>query len=249
MRTRIPSAHHPATAEARLTGFLYILYFLSALPLSLRARLIVPADAATTAARILASEATYRLTMVTDLASYLLYLGIVYLFYRLLKPISPPWAMVGALFATVGCIVLIMATALLTAPLLLLADPGVFVIGLPERQELALLSLKLFGQAYLIALFLFGAQWLVMGPLFATSRLVPRPIGWLLTIGGGAWVVLSVATLLAPAIGKPLQGIVFPLGALAEIALGLWLLVKGVDVDALSPPADRASKQGAAAGG
>jgi hypothetical protein len=216
------------TVEARLTGLLYILYFISALPLSIRAKLIVPTDAAATASRILASEATYRLTMVTDLTGYLLYIGIVYLFYRLLRPVSPPWAMVGALFAIVGCIVLVMATALLTAPLILLADPGVYVIGLPERQELALLSLKLFGQAYTIALFLFGAQWLVMGPLFATSRLVPRPIGWLLTIGGAAWVGLSVATLLAPTIGKLLQGVVLPLGALAEIALGLWLLVKGV---------------------
>jgi hypothetical protein len=218
-----------AIGEARLTGFLYLLYFLSALPLGLRAQLIVPADAAATAGRILASQDMYRLTLVTDLLSYVLYIGLVYLFYRLLKAVSPRWAAVGALFAMVGCIVLIMATALVTAPLLLLADPGAHAIGLPERQELALLALKLFGQAYTIALFLFGAQWLVMGPLF--TRLVPRPIGWLLTLGGVAWVALSVATLLALPMAKSLQAVVLPLGALAEIALGLWLLVKGAGAE------------------
>lgn len=228
--------------EARLTGLLYLLYFLGALPLSLRAKLIVPGDAAATAGRILASQGTYRLTLVTDLVSYLLYMGLVYLFYRLLKPVDRLWATIGALFAIVGCVVLVVATCLLTAPLLLLADPGVHVIGLLERQELALLALKLFGQAYTVALFLFGAQWLVMGPLFTSSRLVPRPIGLLLTLGGVAWVGLSVATLLAPPLGMSLQGVVLPLGALAEIALGLWLLIKGADARQLSPAVDLESQ-------
>ncbi len=216
-----------AMGEARLTGLLYLLYFLSALPLSLRANLIVPADAADTAGHILASQGTYRLTLVTDLVSYLLYIGITYLFYRLLEPVSRQWAAVGAIFAVAGCIVLIMATTLVAAPLLLLGDPSVHAIGLPARQELALVALKLFGQAYTIALFLFGAQWLVMGPLFVASGVVPRPIGWLLTLAGVAWLGLSVAALLAPPLGKSLQGFVLPLGALAEIALGLWLLIKG----------------------
>src|SRR5580765_4059254 len=109
-----PGPKSPAS-EARLTGFLYLLSFLSALPLGLRAQLIVPADAPATAGRILASEGIYRLTLVTDLASYLLYIGLVYLFYRLLKAVSPRWAAVGGLFAMVGCIVLIMATAFVTA--------------------------------------------------------------------------------------------------------------------------------------
>lgn len=213
--------------EARWAGLLYLLYFVSALPLALRATLIVPADAAATAARILASQEAYRLTVVSDLVSYLLYIALIYLLYRLLKPASRSWAAVGALFAITGCIVLVSATALVAAPLLLLADGANAAIGLAERQELALLALRLFAQAYTIALFLFGAQWLVMGPLFTASRLVPWPIGWLLTAGGAAWIALSIATLLNPPLGRSLQGVVLPLGALAEIALGLWLLVKG----------------------
>lgn len=213
--------------EARWAGLLYLFYFLSALPLALRAALIVPGDAVATAGLILASQNVYRLTVVSDLVSYLLYIALIYLFYRLLKPVSRGWAAVGALFALVGCIVLVVATALITAPLLLLADPAGHAIGLADRQELALLTLRLFAQAYTIALFLFGAQWLVMGPLFTASRLVPRPVGWLLTAGGAAWIALSLATLLDPPLGRSLQGIVLPLGALAEIALGLWLLVRG----------------------
>jgi hypothetical protein len=77
----------------------------------------------------------------------------------------------------------------------------------------------------------------VMGPLFTASRLVPRAIGWLLTAGGAAWIALSLATLLDPPLGRSLQGFVMPLGALAEIALGLWLLVKGAGHLAPGDPA------------
>lgn len=68
-----------------------------------------------------------------------------------------------------------------------------------------------------------------MGPLFAMSRLIPRPIGYLLTAGGVGWVTFALATLIAPPLGVAIQPVVLIIGSLAEIALALWLLVKGVD--------------------
>lgn len=219
-----------AMRRAHLTGAVYILYFLMALPLSLRSSLIVPSDAVATAAKIAASEALYRMTVVSDLVSYLLYIALAYLLYTLLRNVSRPWAIMGTLFTLTGCLVLVVSTAALAAPLVLLKGDALHVIGVPERQELALLALKMFGQGYIIALFFFGAQWVVMGSLFAISRLVPRPIGYLLVAAGIGWVALSLATLLAPELSTGMQPVILPLGALAEIALGLWLLFKGVRV-------------------
>jgi len=211
--------------RARLTGAMYIPYLLFGVPLFLRARLIVPSDAAATAANILASESLYRVTVITDLISYFLYIGLAYLFYLLLREVSRPWAAVATLFTLAGCVVLIVSTALLTAPLLLLDNSAFHAIAPAQREELALVALKLFGQGYTIGLFLFGAQWLIMGPLFARSRLVPRLIGYWLLAGGVGWVALAVATLLGSPVRTTLQDFVLPVAGLAEIALGAWLLV------------------------
>ena len=211
---------------ARITGGIYLLYFIAGIPLILRSSLIVPTDAAATAAKITASETLYRVTIVTDLVSYSLYLGLAYLFYLLLRNVSRPWALMGTLFTIAGCIVLIMATAALTAPLALLSGNEFNEIGAPERQGLALLAIKIYTQAFIIGLLLFGVQWLIMGPLFILSGFVPRVIGYLLTVGGVAWVSFAIASLIDPPVGKAIQPIVLGIGSLAEIALALWLFAR-----------------------
>ena len=212
---------------ARITGGIYLLYFVAGMPLILRSSLIVPTDAAATAVKITASETLYRLTIVTDLVSYCLYLGLAYLFYLLLRNVSRPWALMGTLFTIAGCLVLIVATAALTAPLALLTGNAFNGIAPPEREALALLAIKIYSQAFIIGLLLFGVQWLVMGPLFVLSGFVPRAIGYLLTVAGVAWVSFAMASLIAPPVGKTMQPIVLGVGSLAEIALALWLLLGG----------------------
>jgi hypothetical protein len=66
-----------------------------------------------------------------------------------------------------------------------------------------------------------------MGPLFVLSGYVPKVIGYLLTAGGVAWVSFTIATLLAPPVGVAMQPVVLAIGSLAEIALALWLLLRG----------------------
>jgi hypothetical protein len=224
------------TRIARVTGGIYLLYFIAGVPLILRSSLIVPTDAAATAARISASETLYRVTIVTDLVSYSLYLGLAYLFYLLLRNVSRPWALIGTLFTIAGCIVLIMATAALTVPLALVSGNAFNAIGAPEREALALLAIKIYTQAFIISLLLFGVQWLIMGPLFVLSRLVPRVIGYLLTAGGVAWLSFAIASLLAPRVGVAMQPVVLAIGSLAEIALALWLLFGSARAKSVAHP-------------
>lgn len=211
--------------QARLTGAMYIPYLAFGLPIFLRSRMIVPSDAAATATNILASESLYRLTIVTDIVSYAIYIVLAYLFYTLLREVSRPWAALGTIFTFAGCFVLLLASATLVAPVLLL-DPNIaHGMELNQRQDLALTAYKLFVEAYSIGLFLFGIQWLIMGPLFAKSRVVPAAIGYWLLIGGVGWIAFAVATLLGSPLRTTLQAIVMPVGGLAELALGLWLLI------------------------
>src|SRR5438270_8176700 len=89
---------------ARLTGAMYIPYLAFGMPLFLRAPLIVPSDAAATAAKILASETLYRITVITDLVSYVLYIALAFLFYVLLREVNCPWAALAMLFTLAGFI-------------------------------------------------------------------------------------------------------------------------------------------------
>ena len=213
------------TTRARLTGAMYIPYLLFGIPLFLRSKLIVPTDAAATAAHILASTNLYRATIVTDLISYLLYIALTYLFYSLLRPVNRAWAAVATLFTLSGCVVLIMSSALLMTPLLLLGDGAFQAIDPAQRQDLALVALKLFSFGYTIGLLLFGAQWLIMGPLFAKSRLVPKLIGYSLFAGGVGWVAFAIATILGSPFRLALQRIVMPIGGISELALAAWLVI------------------------
>lgn len=218
----------PAMAQARVIGAAYILYFLAALPLSVRSSMVVGADPAATATNIMASESLYRLTIVTDLLSYALYLVLTYLIYLLLRDVNRKWAAIAAIFSVSGCLVQIVSTSWLMVPLILLKDPSWQALALPAREELALAAIKSFGQGYSIALFFFGLFDLLMGLLFAASRMIPRVIAWLLVLAGAGWIVLVVTTLLSPQLAPMVQPVVLPLGALAEVALGLWLLLRGV---------------------
>lgn len=212
-------------STSRLAGAIWLLYFLTAMPLAVRTALILPDNAAATADHILANELLYRATLVSDLASYALYAIFACLLYFLLRNVSRMWAAAATVFTLAGCFVLAVSTAYLTMPLFLLEGNVAHALSLAGRQELALLALKCFGQSYLIALFFFGAQWAVMGPLFAASRIVPRPIAYLLTAAGAGWIALSTSMLVAPTVATSVRGIVMPLGGIAELALALWLLV------------------------
>ena len=210
---------------ARLTGAMYVPYLLFGMGLFFRAGMVVPADAAATAANILRSEGVYRTTIITDLVSYALYIALAYLFYELLRHVNRAWAAVATLLTVAGCIVLIVFSALLTVPLLLLDGSALNAIALASRQELALVSLKLFTQGYTIGLLLFGFQWLIMGPLFAKSKLVPAAIGYWLLAGGIGWVALAIATFLGSPLRAQIQSVVLPVAGLSEVALAAWLVV------------------------
>lgn len=68
----------------------------------------------------------------------------------------------------------------------------------------------------------------VFGWLIYKSGYLPRSIGILLAIAGGAYVVFSVAQMLSPRFaGTVLFPFVIPVAFVAELALSLWLLAKG----------------------
>jgi hypothetical protein len=80
------------------------------------------------------------------------------------------------------------------------------------------------GPAGLSPLVFFGPFCVLLGILILRSRFLPRWLGWPLIVAGLGWLAY-----LNPEVAQHASIVIFPVGFLAEFALMLWLLLRGVD--------------------
>ena len=196
----------------------------------LPATLIVPGDATTTANHITASERLFRLGIVSDAIVFLIEIGLCALLYVLLKPVNKTLSLVAA-FARLAMTVM-QGINLLNHffVLLLLNGVGYLTVFAPNQlQALVLLFLNAHAAVMLIWGLAFGLHLLVLGYLVYQSGYLPRMVGGLLIIAGLCYFIQSFGTMLLPQF-KALFASVGLLSTL-EIALPLWLLIKGVNVE------------------
>ncbi|MGA8279134.1 MAG: DUF4386 domain-containing protein [Rhodanobacteraceae bacterium] len=212
--------------NARTIGVVYLSYFLMAFLGGFLAKgLVVPGDAAATANSISAHEALYRSGFAVGLIANLIYIAVTALFYRLFEPVNRTLSLLAAFFSLVGCTIQILAGLLQLAPLVVLGDSQLLnALTVEQLQMAALLCLKLYSQAFSISLVLFALYDLLVGYLIFTSTFLPRIIGVFMMCAGVGWL-----TFVWPPLAATLSSYVLPFGALAELLLMLWLLVKGVD--------------------
>src|ERR1017187_10989255 len=106
---------------ARITGVVYLLYFLTAVLGEFFLRgLVVDGDAAATAANILAHQPLFRLGLATGLIATAGYIAVTALFYDMFKPVHRSLSLLAAFFGLVGCAILAFASLFQLAPLIVL---------------------------------------------------------------------------------------------------------------------------------
>jgi hypothetical protein len=134
-----------ARSRARLAGLFYLLTFLTAIPvLAVSARVLVPADAAATAANILAQQPLFRMAFAAYLVNLGCYLAVTLLFFELFKPVSRGGSTLAALFSVVGTAVQAASCVFYAAPLVILGGAPYLNAFKPDQlQSLLLLSLWL----------------------------------------------------------------------------------------------------------
>jgi hypothetical protein len=104
-------------------------------------------------------------------------------------------------------------------------DEYLSVFKVEQLRALASLILELYGQGVNICFVFFGVYCLLIGYLIFKSSFLPRILGVLMAFAGLGWL-----TFLFPPLANYLSRYILVLGFLAEIALMLWLLVMGVNV-------------------
>lgn len=218
---------------ARLGGLLYLAIIVLGLfgEAFVRNTLVVPGDAAATAAAIAGAPGLWRAGIVGDLLMHVLDVPVIVILYLLLKPVNRTLAQLATLFNIVQTAVLVLNKLSLLLPLFLL-EPSAYLQALPAEQLQALsqLAIKAHGYGFGIGLIFFGCACLVRGQLIARSGYLPSLIGRLLQLAGLCYLVNSVALLMWPALASQLFPAILLPAFVAELALSLWLLVKGVDL-------------------
>ena len=218
----------PPQPWARTTGFIYLLFFLTAVCAGLLLKgLIVPADAAATAHNLLAHERLFRSSFAVTLISTAFYIALTALFYNLFRPVNRTLSLLAAFLSLVGCGIQVVFAGLYTLgpPLVLGGDPYLGAFNPQQLQALAFFILKLGTQAFNIALVFFGFFDFLIGYLIFESTFLPRFLGVLMMLAGVGWLAA-----LSPSLIKLLSPGVEVLGFLAELALMLWLIIKGVNL-------------------
>ena len=218
---------------ARAAGILILMMVVIA-PFSMLyvpSTLIVPGDAATTASHIVANESLFRLAIVSDAVVFLIEIVLCALLYVLLKPVSKTLALV-ATFARLAMTV-IQGINLLTYffVLLLLSGAGYLTVLAPDQlPALVLLFLNAHESGVLIWGLAFGLHLFVSGYLVYKSGYLPRIVGGLLIIAALCYFTQSFGNILFPQYKALFASI--GLLSIVEIAFPLWLLIKGVNVEA-----------------
>ena len=218
---------------ARICGALYLYIGVAGLfaEIFVRSKLVVPGDAAATAANITANELLFRIGFSGELLHLTFDVMVAALLYVLLRPVDRTIALMAAFFRLTSDVILAVASISHFAALRLLGGADYLATFQPEQlQTLALLALKLHGDGYSICLAFFGFACLALGHLIYKSTFLPKTIGVLMAIAGACYLLNSFVGFLSPAIAGKLFPVVFAPILIAEMTLALWLLVKGVDV-------------------
>ncbi len=218
--------------RARMAGAFYLLTIAAGLfaELFVRGALVVRDDAAATAANIQAHETLYRLGLAADLVMLVCYVAVTLLFYGLFKPLSKSLSLLAAFYSLAGIAVLAANSLNHLAPLVYLGGAQYLsAFDASQLQALALTSLRMHARGYTVSGVFFGTYMLLLGYLIFRSDFLPRTLGVLMAAGGLSFLANSFAVILLPALVARLPDFGM-LGGIAELALSLWLLSKGVNV-------------------
>ena len=220
---------HSIKKTARIAGVLYFIYFVFHIFADVfgRSNIIVFGDAAATAQNIMGAEWQFRAGIMIDLLAAVLFLLAAWALYVLLNPVNKNLALLFLLLNLGGVAIQSFSDLFLFASQLLLNGADYLnVFQANQLSALAMLSLYLYKNGFMIAQIFYGAWLLPLGYLVFKSGFLPKILGIVLMVHCITWLLTTLQFFLFPGF-TAITYISYPLGFIAEFGLTLWLLIKG----------------------
>jgi len=198
-------------------------------------QLFVDGDASATLSNIAAHSLLFRLGIVADLSGAVVLIFLTLAFYRLFAGVDRNLAVQVVIFGGVMPAVIYFFGIACDLATLVVARGAEFlsVFDKPQRDAIGMLFLRFRDGQNTAAETLWGVWLLPLALLVYRSRFLPRFLGVWLAINGVMYVVISLTGVLWPRY----QGKVFAYSQpalFAEIAIMLWLVIKGANGKAVS---------------
>ncbi len=221
---------------ARLAGLLYLVIIVCGVGgQGLIREPLLAESAAQTVANLVAAELPFRLSVLADMAMVIADVGLGVLLYVLLAPVSRTLSLAAMAFRLVQAAALGLNLVNLYQAVTIATSTG---LEAGHRDAWVVSLLDAHAAGYDLGLVFFAFNCLLVGVLVARAEFLPRIIGYAIGCSGVVYLVGSAARFVAPEFAAAFApAYVIPL--LAETALCVWLLVKGLDARAWSAQAAR----------
>jgi hypothetical protein len=195
----------------------------------IRGSIVVPGNAAATAANLRSMEWLWRLGVVGELVLLTCATALAVVLYMLLRRVNRELALMAVLFNLI-CIAIegVAAVSLATALFPLASSAYLSAFTAEQLQAMAMLAIRSHTLGFGVALIFFGVECVILGYLIYRSEYMPRAIGVLMQIAGICYAINSFALLLSPRLASQLFPTIPLPSLIGELSLALWLLVKGV---------------------
>ena len=229
---------------ARVAGFT----FLSGMAIVVLAnygisfRLSVPGSAVDTARNIMAHETLFRLNIACNLVYLFNVVVLLTALYVILKPVNRNLALVATFCRLLVALMWGVSALNMLGALRLLGDAAYLpVFKADQLQSLARLQLSSGYDAYYVGLPFWGLASAVCSYLWFKSRYIPRALAAFGVISSAWCVICAFAFIVFPHFDALVNAYWFdsPM-VIFEMALGLWLLFKGLRPSGVAEP-DKAS--------
>lgn len=219
---------------ARLAGLLYLIAMATGLFAELYLRfpssLIVVGDTAKTLSNIMANELLYRIGIANNIITFAIDVVLIWALYILLKPVNRNLALLAVFFrlveTTIACVAII---SYYVAMQLLSDDNHVKAFDPEQLQALSIMHYSYALTFTIVAIFL-GLGSTIFNYLLLKSRYIPKALAVWGIFSSLLLVMSQFAIIVLPDLEKIILPASFGPIVIDEIALGFWLLFKGVNV-------------------
>lgn len=202
-------------------------------------RLIIPGNAAATIANITADELLFRFGIVSFVIVLILDVIVAWSLYILLKRVNRNFALLAVVFRLFYTV--ISATAIFNFLSILQLIREESYLGILETNQLhvqVLTQIDAFNNGWTIGLVFFGIHLLAIGYLILNSEFMPKTIGILVLVGGAGYLIDNFAKITFSNYAD-FETLFMTMGAIpgavAELSLAIWLLVKGRKIPEMVP--------------
>lgn len=226
---------NPLVRTARETGLCYLGLAITGVLgfVLIRPQLFTAGDAAATLANLIEHESLARVGVALELGVVVTQALTAIWFYRLFRTVNGVAAGSIAAFGLVNAVAIMVSAAMLATAVNIAHEPHGNAAA--TVQTLYLVSESLWGVGNLF----FGLWLIPMGASVLLSRWMPRPLGWILAVGGVGYLASGFVTFLAPSAQVIISMLVVP-ATIGEFWMIGYLLIRGVRRTAFVPAAQAA---------